>query len=354
MNAIRKVWPICPRPQPDESLHSWFERIGYGYAMSPALLLGVVEQEAFGDRPVGGTPPARRLLDPSVGDRLAVLGQLSDSEITCLWPRRSGWELHDQSFSTICPHCCLGDLANNCTPYGRRDWQESWCTVCTLHGTPLMLRSIARAPRNRSSWSHATLKRDGQYLAANRYRDLKVPLQPAVRSTVLGCLLELERATAAAISGVAPNSCVWGKLTPQEFLMILRDLTTWALTHFEPVRSWSAAEDLTPTEEQEGYGLIGRSHRMSASDYRDDRSTRTLRDIANPKVRGAALWTAHALMAMCHVAASDRPSGKTTQDRQAALLSGSAPASRPWLAQCQANWPSEYRRSTCIDLNEGL
>jgi hypothetical protein len=38
--------------------------------------------------------------------------------------------------------------------------------------------------------------------------------------------------------------------------MILTDVTTWSLTHFEPVRSWSVAEDLTATEEQDGYGLI--------------------------------------------------------------------------------------------------
>ena len=111
---------------------------------------------------------------------------------------------------------------------------------------------------------------------------------------------------------------------------------------------------MTATEEQEGYGLIGRGQRMSTADYAEDRMTRSLRDIANPKVRGAALWTAHALMATCHVAASDRSSGKTTQDRQAALLSGLAPASRQWLAQRQANWPSEYRRSTWINLNEDL
>ena len=82
--------------------------------------------------------------------------------------------------------------------------------------------------------------------------------------------------------------------------------------------------------------------------------TRSLRDIADPKVRGAALWTAHAMMATCHIAASDRSSGKTMQDRQAAHLSGLAPASPQWLAQRQANWPSEYRRSTWINLNEDL
>ena len=106
--------------------------------------------------------------------------------------------------------------------------------------------------------------------------------------------------------------------------MILTDLTTWSLTHFESVRSWSAAEDVTPTEEQEGYGLIGRIRRMSASEYGEQRMTRTLRNVAHPKVRGAALWAAHAFMATCHIAASDRPSGTTTQDREAASLSRSA------------------------------
>jgi hypothetical protein len=121
--------------------------------------------------------------------------------------------------------------------------------------------------------------------------------------------------------------------------------------HFEPVRSWSAGEDLTSTEEQEGYGLIGRIRRMPASEYGEARLTRTLRDVVNPKVRGAALWAAHAFMATCHIAATNRPSG-TTQDRQAALLSRSAPAGRHWLAQRQAFWPLEYRRARWIEVQE--
>jgi TniQ protein len=212
------------------------------------LLLGAVEREAFGGRAVGSAIPATRLLDPIVADHLAVLGQLSDPEITGLWPARSDWELHDLTFSTFCPHCCLGDLGSNRTPYGRQAWQQSWCTVCLSHGTALMARNVSHAPRNRSSWSRAQLRSEGQFVAANRYRDLKVPSQPEVRSTVLGCLLEIERATAAAISGIAPKPCSWGSLTPQEFLRVLQDVTTWALTHFEPVRCWSVAEDFTPTE----------------------------------------------------------------------------------------------------------
>jgi hypothetical protein len=164
--------------------------------------------------------------------------------------------------------------------------------------------------------------------------------------------MEIEKTAATAIAGTAPSPLLWGQLTAASFLTILEDVTTWTLTHFEPVRSWSVAEDFTPTEEQEGYGLIGRGHRMSASDYPPKRLTRSLCTITNPKVRGAALWTAHALLATCHTAASDRSSGATPQDRQAALLEGSAPASRQWLAQRQAEWPPEYRRSRWIDVSK--
>jgi hypothetical protein len=157
--------------------------------------------------------------------------------------------LHDLTFSTFCPHCCLGDLGSNRTPYGRQAWQQSWCTVCLSHGTALMARNVSHAPRNRSSWSRAQLRSEGQFVASNRYRDLKVPSQPEVRSTVLGCLLEIERATAAAISGIAPKPRSWGSLTPQEFLRVLQDVTTWASTHFEPCGAGPSLRTSRPLRE---------------------------------------------------------------------------------------------------------
>jgi hypothetical protein len=318
--------------------------------MSPALLLGAVEHARAAKEKGGQSLPASRLYDPSVADRLTALANLSEAERDALWSSPSEWELNDRSFCTYCAHCCIADLAEGRSPYGRRVWQQAWCTVCKVHGTALTVRSLAHLPNNRSHWSHAALKSQRELLAPNRYRDLKVRSQPAVRLTILACLMEIEKTAAAAIAGTAPNPLLWGSLTAASFLTILDDITTWALTHFESVRSWSVAEDFTATEEQEGYGLIGRGQRMSPSDYRPDRLTRSLRSITNPKVRGAALWTAHAVLATCHTAASDRASGDTPQDRQAALLSGAPSASREWLAQRQSEWPPEYRRSGWIDL----
>jgi len=61
---------------------------------------------------------------------------------------------------------------------------------------------------------------------------------------------------------------------------------------------------------------------------------------------------ARAFMATCHIAASDRPSGMTTQDRQAAWLSRSAPAARHWLALRHDSWPTSYRRERWIEIRE--
>src|ERR1700730_13094474 len=51
-----------------------------------------------------------------------------------------------------------------------------------------------------------------------RYRDLEGPSQPAVRSTILGRLMEIEQTTATVITGITPNAFQWGTLTPATFL----------------------------------------------------------------------------------------------------------------------------------------
>jgi len=191
--------------------------------MSPALLLGAVEQARAAKEKIGQSLPAARLYEPSVAERLTALANLSDAERGALWSSPSEWELDDRSFCTYCAHCCIADLASGRSPYGRRIWQQAWCTVCKVHGGALTVRSLAHLPNNRSCWSHAALKLQRELLAPNRYRDLKVRSQPAVRSSILGCLVEIEKTAAAAISGTAPNPLFWGTLTAAAFLMILEE-----------------------------------------------------------------------------------------------------------------------------------
>jgi len=161
MNTASTAWPLCPRPRADESLPSWFERVGHEYAMSPALLLGAVQQTTRTKAKVEQLLPSSRLYESSVADRLIALAKLSDAERDALWSSPSQWELHDLSFCTYCPHCCIADLADGHSPYGRRVWQQAWCTVCKVHGTALMVRNIAHRHSNQPCWSHAAL--NGSY-----------------------------------------------------------------------------------------------------------------------------------------------------------------------------------------------
>jgi hypothetical protein len=343
-------WPICPRPDSDESLSSWFERVGHEYRMSPGALLHSMD---LAPRPL--VRPITRaalecLRDPPIADHVVTLGQLSEIARTTLWPPLTGWELVNSDFRVYCPLCCLQDLGAGKTPYGRRAWLQSWCTICTEHQSPLLVRNLNRRVGARPGWSRSDLKSDLELLAPDRYHELKAPRQPQNRWTVLGSLIEIERAVVGALSGIAPNPLVWGPLAAEEFLRVLHDITTWSLTHFEPVSAWSPAEDLTPLEEQECYGIVGRRRRLLASQYVHGHAQRTLRDVDDPKVRGSALWVAHALMASSHQATRDRQAGLTSQERQAARLLRSAPAGREWLAHRQQHWPSQYRRTWWIDV----
>jgi hypothetical protein len=337
-------WPVCPRPQPDESLPSWFERIGAEYRMTPNALLSSFDLD---DTPVTPMAPrlardtAERLKRPDTRSKIAALSRLPDTVCNTLWPSSTGWELIDGAFRSYCPHCCLGDLREQRSAYGRRVWLQSWCTLCQYHGTALVLRNPRRAS---TEWSAQMLRAETHYLAPDRYRTLKVARESNLRCLILGSLVEIERAISNALAGLSPNPLSWGLLTPTEFLRVATDLTTWSLTHFEPVRAWSLAEEFSLAEEQEGYGLIGRRRRMSSTEYPSRRSLRTLREVTEPKIRGSALWVAHALMSASHVGASDRDPTASLQERQAAYLRRAAPVARTWLANRQRQWPAEYRR----------
>ena len=311
--------------------------------MSPTALLSSIESAPRAAARGSALPEQERLRDPFFIERLTALSGIAEATSSRLWPPHTGWELHSFSFCAYCPQCCLDELTKNGSPYGRACWQQSWCTICQKHSYPLVVRSHNRF------LSREALFRDVNFLAPNRYRDLVVPLNPKVRFDILAGVVEIETAIDNALRGVQPSRWLWGDLAPEEFLLVVSDVTTWSLMHFESVRAWSVAEDFSPTEEQEGYGIIGRRRRMLASEYDGQYSMRTLRCVTSPKVRGAALWVAHALLAQRHEDAPDRATGPTSQDRQTARVRQAPTAACEWLTARQATWPRRYREDCWID-----
>jgi len=138
-----------------------------------------------------------------------VLSRLSPVARRALWPPMTGWELRDFAFRVYCPLCCFQDIHDGRTPYGRRCWQQSWCTVCTLHRYPLVVHKSRPSSGYETTWSADELRLDMQFLVADRYRDLKVAHESEVRSAMLGSLLEIEHAITDALEGISPNRLVW-------------------------------------------------------------------------------------------------------------------------------------------------
>lgn len=190
-------WPICPPPEHNESPPSWLERVGREYGMSPTALLNSIESALPTVAPRSTQPETDRLRDPLLIERLTTLSRIPDETRNCLWPPPTGWELQSVTFCAYCPQCCLDDLAKNAIPYGRLCWQQSWCTICQKHSYPLVVRNRDRF------LSREALLSDVNFLAANRYRDLVVPLNPKVRFDILAGLIEVEAAIANALRGTA-------------------------------------------------------------------------------------------------------------------------------------------------------
>jgi TniQ protein len=270
---------------------------------------------------VGASLRADRL----IAKRVARLGGLHATTQARLWPPLTGWELKRHEFVAFCPRCCIEDLSQDRTPYGRRLWQQAYCTVCTVHHLPLLLRRRVQLER----WTRWQLDKDVSAAYANSYCHFTgAKREPWVHYYFIYALTELQRAAARAVSGIRPPRRQWGHISCKDFLEVLRDVTNWGLDHFDCVPAWSVAEDLSPIERSEGQKLVGR-HRRSVSDSLAGRNdTPSLIAISDPAVRGSALWLAHALMASYHQDASDRQTGVRPQARQTRRLSGLPLAAR--------------------------
>jgi hypothetical protein len=339
VSATLAPWPVCPPPHGGESLHSWFERVAAYYGLSPCGMLssvarGLSKPQRWSDAfKVGIALAGSR----KVARRLITLSGLSPSTLSSLRPARTGWELPRQEFRAYCPRCCLEDLHRGESPYGRLVWQQAWYTVCRVHRMPLLLRRTTSG----AHWTEHQLEQDASLAAALGYQHAKHPQRE--RFYIQYALLELQVAIENALVGVRPRRRQWGVVRAGSFLHVLEDVTTWSLTHFETVKSWSLAEDLTAIEIADGLKLLGRHRRMTPADYAGDRTSRSLVDIEDPAVRGSALWFAHSVMASFHQDASDRQTAYRRTSRQENKYAASSPAARAWLASRMSTWPKRYR-----------
>lgn len=99
-------------------------------------------------------------------------------------------------------------------------------------------------------------------------------------------------------TGVAPFYMILLRrpLTASEFLTVVQDVTTWALSYFECFHARQKAENL-PTGVRIVADFYSTMMPRHLPPFASESDVRTLRKTAEPGLRAAAVWWAEALLA---------------------------------------------------------
>jgi hypothetical protein len=337
------VLPICPRPYQQEAAHSWLARVGRVYALDPARLVGILGLVPFkpGSRRYISRP-VEAALDSLHLDQLALASQLPPARLAEMRPDPVEWTLTHTDVCAVCGLCLDEDLCRSQDPYLRADWRRSWRIFCSIHKVRL-LRCPMNVVKGAASDAPVIEQIDDLYAHCRSVQD---NIDAALGSNrdffhLTLAIEEMEEVIHRAISGEAPNAFVWGSLSAAEFLRIVRDVTSWALTNFEAFRARPAAEELPLCICATGMPYFGKSYRLQRP-FDSNSPVRTLSSVNDPALRCPALWWAHVLLCESHRCCNRTEIGLLA--RQWHLLQSQCQAGLLWLRERMAEWPSEYIR----------
>jgi hypothetical protein len=337
------VLPICPRPHPQEAARSWLTRVGRVYALNPERLVGILGLVPFepGSRRYLAQP-VEAALENSNLDQLALATQLPAKRLAEMRPDPVEWTLTHTDVCTVCGLCLDEDLCHGRDPYLRAEWRQSWRIFCSLHEVRL-LPCRMKATRGRASDPSVIEQIDDLYAYCGVVEDSINRALGANRDFfhLTSALREIETAIRRAIAGESPDVLTWGPLRADEFLRIIQDVTTWALTNFEAFRARPAAEELPLGILGTGRPYFGKAHRLQPP-FDSTGAVRTLSSVNDPALRCPALWWAHVLLAESHRCCN--PSQMGLPARQWHLLRSQCPVGLHWIMERMRHWPAGYVR----------
>jgi TniQ len=337
------VLPICPRPYPREAARSWLTRVATVCALNAERLVGILGLVPFAShsRRFLAQPVEVALEDFNLG-QLAIATQLPPVRLLEMRPDPLEWTLTDTDVCTACGLCLDEDLCYGRDPYLRAEWRQSWRIFCSIHEVRLLACPMTVFTNNASDasvieeinelYAHCDLVQDNINRAFASNRDF-FHLNSAIE--------EMEMVIWRAISGESPDFCTWGPLRADDFLQIVQDVTSWALTNFEAFKARPAAEELPHGIGGTGSPYFGKAPRLQPP-YDSDAAVRTLSSVNEPALRCAALWWAHVLLAESHLCCN--PTRLGPPSRQWNLLRSRCPVGLHWLIERMKHWPQEYVR----------
>jgi len=219
------------------------EHMGSGPCCNPTSIRGQQPERLVGILGlVPFEPGSRRLLarpveaalETSNLDRLALATQLPPARLAEMRPDPVEWTLTHADVCTVCALCLDEDLCHGRDPYLRAEWRQSWRIFCSLHNVRLLpsQTSVIAGTASDASvidqiddlYGHCGFVEDSINRSFGSNRDF-FHLTSAIE--------EMESVIGRAIAGQAPNAFAWGLLGTDEFLRVVLDVTSWALTNFE-------------------------------------------------------------------------------------------------------------------------
>jgi hypothetical protein len=118
-------------------------------------------------------------------------------------------------------------------PLLRVAWRHASKTNCTVHGTRLLgtdLNIMHRVDAPKASAEYHRLRTISATLESRLDRGLASSLRVLA---IVRAIDRIEIAIDRALDGYDPDRRVWRFISVRDFLVVVRDITTWALSNFE-------------------------------------------------------------------------------------------------------------------------
>ena len=262
------------------------------------------------------------------------------------------WILQDRRSCNICIRCVESDALTGANSFLRLEWRQAWKTTCAINGIRLLRTTLSFMSDRLDTVKGAD---ECQRLRTNS-ETLEKTLDQALGKNlkVLAVIRAVERMETAidrALGGHDPDKRIWGPLSALEFLIVVQDVTTWALSNFECFHARPEAENL-PTGVRIAADFYFTMMPRHLPPFASESCVRTLRKTAEPGLRAAALWWAEALMAKQE--AYKMVETLHPPARQWRLLKRRTPTGLYWLLQQMSAWPRRYINQQWMDLGSIL
>lgn len=230
--------PYCPRPNREEAAHSWLTRVGQSYGLTADRLVGQLLREHHGTFCL-----ERAFVAPHV-HALSKATRIPRRTLRRLQGAPIDWILQDRRYCNVCICCIDADVLAGKRSFLRLAWRHAWKTHCATHGTRLLrteLKILGDIDVPNASAEYHRLRTISTTLESRLDQSLSSSLRVLA---ITRSIERIETAIGRAFNGDDPDSRVWGFISASDFLVVVQDVTTWALSTFECFPARPEAENL--------------------------------------------------------------------------------------------------------------